>query len=87
MKIAIALLTCDRFEYTKRTCETFLEHNDASDFRLYYGDDASADQRVPELVESLGFRPVVRHATRQGCSYASDELLCGAASLVVVAEN
>jgi hypothetical protein len=40
-KVVVALLTCDRYEYTRITCESFLAHNDPSDFELYYADDAS----------------------------------------------
>ena len=82
MKLVVALLTCDRYEYTKTTCETFLEHNDPSDFHLYYADDASTDARVPELVEALGFRPLVRHSRRSGCSVTSGELACEVSRVV-----
>lgn len=64
--IAVALLTCDRFDYTARTLDSFARHNDLSQFRLFHADDASEDPRVIPLVQSYGFRTVVRNRERSG---------------------
>lgn len=58
MRVALGLITCERYEYTKRTLETFAEHNDLSRFMLLHGDDASVDDRVIPLVQSYGFKTI-----------------------------
>jgi hypothetical protein len=79
-RIAVALLTCDRYEYTERTLLTFLEHNYFLDrFVLLHGDDASSDARVFNLVEKAGFKTVVRMARRQGWLKARTALINAAA--------
>jgi len=75
MKIAVALLTCDRYDYTVQTVESFLSHNNPDDFLLFHGDDASTDRRVVEYVQSKGFQTVVQHTERKGCSPTTDALL------------
>lgn len=64
--IGVALLTCDRLDYTARTLSTFAHHNDLRDFRLFHADDASEDPRVRHLANFYGFRTVVQNDTRQG---------------------
>jgi hypothetical protein len=64
--IAVALLTCDRYDYTRRTLETFAQHNDLSQFKLLHADDASTDPRIVPLVQSYGFSSVVEQRTRRG---------------------
>ncbi len=64
--IAVALQTCNRYDYTARTLETFAAHNDLSRFVLLHGDDASDDERVRLLPADYGFRTVVQTATRSG---------------------
>ncbi len=66
MKVAVALLTCDRFDYTRRTLETFAQHNDLSRFHLLHADDGSTDARLVPLVQSYGFSTVVQQRTRRG---------------------
>lgn len=67
MKIAVALLTCDRPAYTARTIDSFLAHNpDRSQFALIHGDDASRDPSIAGMVEAAGFETVVRHSVRCG---------------------
>lgn len=66
MNIAVALLTCDRVDYTARTLETFARHNDLSRFILLHADDGSVDTRNEELAQKYGFRTVVRHQFRRG---------------------
>jgi len=75
MKIAVALLTCDRYDYTVKTVESFLRHNDPDDFLLFHGDDASTDNRIVPYVQSGGFSTTVQHTERLGCSPTTDELL------------
>ncbi len=82
MKVAIALLTCNRYEYTVKTVESLFQHNDPSDFLLFHGDDASTDPRVAEYVQSRGFKTVMQRDTMAGCSPATDELLHSVAKLV-----
>jgi len=64
--IAVALLTCDRYDYTRRTLETFAQHNDLSRFHLLHADDASTDPRIVPLVQSYGFTTVCHQRTRRG---------------------
>lgn len=75
VKIAVALLTCDRYDYTVKTVDSFLEHNDPSKFLLFHADDASTDPRVVEYVQSRGFATVVRNDKRQGCSATTTALI------------
>lgn len=64
--IAVALLTCDRFDYTERTLRSFAAHNDRSRFRLLHADDASTDTRVPALAHTYGFQTVAQSTVRRG---------------------
>lgn len=75
MKLAVALLTCDRFDYTVQTVESLLKHNDVSDWNLFYADDASTDSRMRRYVEAHGFEPLVLHEERKGCSPTTEELI------------
>ena len=77
--IAVALLTCDRFDYTARTVESFIQHNDPSRFTLLHADDASTDTRVVGFVQAHGFKTVVRHKTRRGWLRTRTKLLAHAA--------
>jgi GT2 family glycosyltransferase len=61
VKIAVALLTCDRVEYTAKTLETFAQHNDLDRFVLLHADDGSEDTRNEDLAQSYGFTTVVNH--------------------------
>ena len=75
-RIAVALLTCDRYEYTVQTVEALCNHNDLSAWPLFYADDHSDDPRIRRYVESQGFRPVLLNdGERMGCSPMSDGLL------------
>jgi hypothetical protein len=66
-KIAVALMTCERYDYTKRTVESFVHHNpDRSRFILLHGDDGSRDHRVRRLPPVYGFRTVAQERYRQG---------------------
>lgn len=64
--IAVALLTCDRFEYTARTLRSFAALNEPSRFTLLHADDASTDARVPALATAHGFRTVAQATRRRG---------------------
>ncbi len=75
MKLAVALLTCDRYDYTVRTVESLLEHNDVAKWNLLYADDASTDPRIRPYVESKGFEPLVLNDTRLGCSPTTEALM------------
>ena len=82
MKIAVALLTCDRYDYTVKTVESFLEHNNPDDFMLFHGDDASTEAGLVRYVQSKGFETLVQHTDRRGCSPTTDELLHAVAQRV-----
>jgi len=69
----VALLTCDRYEYTIQTVESYLKHHEPG--RMYYADDASSDPRVRPYVESKGFEPLVLHDKRAGCSPTTEQLI------------
>ncbi len=73
MRLSVPILTCDRFELTKITVESFIKHN-GREHDMYYGDDASVDVRVHEFMESLGIPSLVRNKTRRGCSPTTAEL-------------
>ncbi len=75
MKIAVALLTCDRYDYTVKTVESLLEHHPPGTLDLYHGDDASTDTRGIEYVQSKGFQTVMRNETRMGCAPSTDQLI------------
>lgn len=65
--IAVCLLTCGRYEYTRRTLESFAAQNpDRSKFVLLHGDDASNDPALLDLVQQHGFLTVVQHRERLG---------------------
>jgi hypothetical protein len=78
--IAVALLTCDRYEYTLRTLSSFARHNDMSKFVLTHADDASTDPRIVPLAQSYGFKTVLRHETRRGWLVTRTRLLRRAAT-------
>ena len=78
--IAVALLTCNRYDYTVRTLDSFARHNDLSRFVLLHGDDCSDDLRVRELPNDYGFQTVVQTAVRSGWLMARRALLEVAAS-------
>lgn len=78
--IALALLTCDRHDYTARTLSTFARFNDLRKFILLHGDDASTDPRILPLVHSYGFRSVVKNNDRQGWLWTRTKLLKKAAA-------
>ena len=79
--IAVALLTCDRVDYTRRTLESFARHNDMSRFVLLHADDGSTDSRNIHLAQSYGFRTVVKHETRRGWLVTRMRLLRRAAKV------
>lgn len=76
-KLAVAVLTCDRYEYTMQTVKTLFEKNShqLDQFELYYGDDASKDSRIHTLMDNHGFELVASNATRMGCAQTTDMLL------------
>ena len=82
MTIAVALLTCDRYEYTVRTVEALLQCHPPGTLDLYHGDDASTDARVVAYVQSKGFKTVMQNSTRLGCSPSTDLLMRAVADRV-----
>lgn len=58
MKIAVCLISADRYDYTKRTVETFHEFNQGLNLILLQADDASEDSRVREVGSLHGFEQV-----------------------------
>ena len=90
--IALCLQTCDRFDLTVRTLETFAAHNDLKKFRLLHADDASTDQySMRELITSYGFRTVVQTGERLGCTMVRWALISAAvrrgADWILLLEN
>lgn len=65
MRVALGLITCERFDYTRRTLETFAAYSDLASFVLLHGDDASSDDRVGPLARSFGFQ-TLRNVDRSG---------------------
>lgn len=79
MEIAVALLTCDRYDYTERVLDALVKHNDLSGMTLIYADDNSKDERIHELAASYGFEPVyLNQGIRKGCSPMTEALWKGA---------
>jgi len=79
MKIAVALLTCDRYDYTEQVLDALVKHNDLSGMTLVYADDNSKDERIHELAASYGFEPVyLNQGIRKGCSPMTEALWKGA---------
>lgn len=76
-KLAIAILTCDRYEYTLQTVKTLFKQNShqLGQFELYYGDDASKDSRIHILMDNHGFERIASNKERMGCAQTTDMLL------------
>ncbi len=90
--IACCLQTCDRYELTARTLETFAAHNDLSQFRLLHADDASTDhESMRALTMSYGFRTVFQTHERLGCTMVRWGLISAAvrrgADWILLLEN
>jgi hypothetical protein len=64
--VAVCLITCERYEYTRRTIESFVRLNDVSRLKLLHADDASEDERICRLANECGFETVSRPSKRQG---------------------
>jgi len=83
IKLAVGVLTCNRFEYTLKTVKSFtdLHWTDLKEyggtFEMYYLDDASTDQKVCDLMDSWEITPIAKHKRMKGCSPSTDELLNG----------
>ena len=75
MNIAVAIQTCDRYEYTRQTVESFIKQNALRNYRLYYGDDASTDNRIHDLMRQYRIPCIYRNRTRQGNARTRDKLL------------
>lgn len=90
-RIAVALQTCGREDYTARTVESFVRMNpDRSRFVLLHGDDASASRWNLKIARRHGFRTVVQHTERLGCLALRTALIEQAAKhakWIVVLEN
>lgn len=76
MKIAAAMLTCDRIDYTETTVSSFRKFHPDLDWSCFYLDDASED---PESIRSLmaghGFAAVTCRRDRRGCTPSTHELV------------
>lgn len=71
MKLAIVLITCDRVKYTRRTIESFNEHNNWCEeapypVHLLHIDDASETDENMTLADKYGFRTICPPAERRG---------------------
>lgn len=90
--IACCLQTCDRYELTARTLETFAAQNDLTRFRLLHADDASADpESMRALVLQYGFRTVFQSHERLGVTMVRWGLISAAvrrgADWILLLEN
>ena len=79
MKVAICLLTCERFHYTKRAVESLVRFNDLGQFVLLHADDASEDHRNRSFAAMHGFERVDTPDIRQGCTATQRALFAAAA--------
>ena len=71
MKLAIVLITCEREDYTRKTCELFARHNGwcanaPFDVRMYHIDDASTSDENMELARQFGYETLHQHFVRRG---------------------
>jgi hypothetical protein len=76
LPLIVALLTCDRLDYTSRTLSSFFKFNKSDQWLKFYADDASTDQEgTKKLVESFGFQPLVQHTKRRGIGKTNSDLI------------
>lgn len=80
MKIAVCLITADRYEYTKATVETFRNHNVGLNLILLQADDASEDSRVREVGTLHGFEQVNKNLGKRIGGQAMRQLAITAAA-------
>lgn len=66
MKLAVCLITADRSDYTGRTIETLIEHNDTDRMILLHADDGSKSPSNKRLAEAGGFTTIYESAKRRG---------------------
>lgn len=64
--VAIGLLTCEREDYTRRTVESFLRHNDRRRFMLFHADDGSRSFENCQIAAEAGFETVYAKRARAG---------------------
>lgn len=64
--VSVCLITCERYEYTRVTVESFARYNDLTRFQLLHADDASTDGRIREVANAFGFRTVSSAHRRSG---------------------
>lgn len=62
----IYLMTCNRYEETKQTLETFNQTSGLNTYPLYQVDDCSADDRIIPLAKKYGFKLVHRTEKQSG---------------------
>lgn len=67
MKVAVAFQTCERYDYTEETVQSFIRLNGQRDYELYYGDDASTDPEIHALMKRNGVAPAIVNRERKGC--------------------
>lgn len=65
--VAVGLLSCEREDYTRRTVDSFLRHNDRRRFMLFHADDSSRDP-ISNLTIAAdgGFETVYAKRSRAG---------------------
>jgi hypothetical protein len=83
VKIAVALLTCDRYDYTERVLRALHARNNLDGMALVYADDNSVDQRIHDITRQYGFEPgFLNTGKRLGCSPMTDALWQAAKEMV-----
>jgi hypothetical protein len=60
---------------TTKTIESFLRYNNRDNYDIFYGDDASEDPTIHELMRKHNIPCLMKHDTRKGCSPSTDELI------------
>jgi len=81
-KISVALLTCDRPDYTKRTIESFfkLNQHQLDRFNFYYADDASTTDENVRIADGYSFTQLIKNKKREGCSQTTAKLMSSVAN-------
>lgn len=78
--IVVGLMTCDRVDYTRRTLESFAQHNDLTKFKLIHADDASKEDNRA-VAAAHGFETVVQSQRRYGVRVMRSSLIDAAVAM------
>lgn len=91
MKVALALLTCNRPDITRKTVASLKKHLDLSRFELLHADDCSDTNENIEIARAAGFKELYRTEQRQGVASMWRNTILRAAAMkcdwILIQEN